>query len=129
MTNPDSTASDLDAVLQAVEDVFDKRIALVTEAVLSTKATLLLNGIDSCEGIAVVGPSGAGKTTALDFLKGAEFNDEELSCRTEVRYHQLDTEAETGVQSASPRTPVAKCSVRQYRLLERPPHPRRVRRS
>lgn len=78
MTNLDSTASDLDAVLQAVEDVFDKRIALVTEAVLSMKATLLLDGIDSCEGIAVVGPSGAGKTTALDFLKGAEFKDEEL---------------------------------------------------
>jgi energy-coupling factor transporter ATP-binding protein EcfA2 len=78
MTNLDSTASDLDAVLQAVEDVFDKRIALVTEAVLSTKATLLLDGIDSCEGIAVVGPSGVGKTTALDFFKGAKFNDEEL---------------------------------------------------
>lgn len=78
MTNLDSTASDFNDVLQTAEDVFDKRIALVTEAVLSTKTTLLLDGPDSCEGIAVVGPSGAGKTTALDFLKGTEYNNEEL---------------------------------------------------
>jgi energy-coupling factor transporter ATP-binding protein EcfA2 len=78
MTDLDRAASDLDDVLQTVENVFDKRIALVTGAVLSTKATLLLDRLDSCEGIAVVGPSGAGKTTALDFLKGAEYNDEEL---------------------------------------------------
>ena len=79
--------------------MFDKRIALVTEAVLSTKTTLLLDGPDSCEGIAVVGPSGAGKTTALDFLKGAEFNDEELYCRTE--------HFATGVRGEALCTPVS----------------------
>lgn len=69
----------LNEVLSYVEEVFDRRIALVTEAVLSTKATLLLDGVKSCSGIAVVGPSGAGKTTSLDFLKGTEYDGESLT--------------------------------------------------
>jgi len=67
-----------DDVLQTVEDRFDRRTAFVVEAVLSTKATLLLEGIKDCAGLVVVGPSGSGKTTAVNLLRGATYQGEAL---------------------------------------------------
>ncbi|UTF54475.1 hypothetical protein [Natronosalvus rutilus] len=49
---------------------FDERMWHVTEAVMSVHATLFINGIESCFGLIVEGPSGAGKTTALKPFEG-----------------------------------------------------------
>ena len=44
----------------------------LTEAILSTHATLFVDDIQNCAGLIVVGQSGAGKTTALRFFEGLE---------------------------------------------------------
>lgn len=49
---------------------FDEAQWNLTEAILSTHATLLVGGVQNCAGLITVGQSGAGKTTALKFFEG-----------------------------------------------------------
>jgi hypothetical protein len=63
----DVTLSD---VRETVVKNFDEAQWHLTEAILSTHATLLVGEIQNCTGLIVVGQSGAGKTTALKFFEG-----------------------------------------------------------
>ena len=60
----------LGEVRQTVTEEFDESQWRLTEAILSTHATLLLDDRKACTGLIVVGDSGAGKTTALNFFNG-----------------------------------------------------------
>jgi len=59
----------LDDVRETVETNFDEDQWHLTEAILSTHATLFIDGIQNCTGLIVVGKPGAGKTTALKFFE------------------------------------------------------------
>jgi hypothetical protein len=60
----------LSDVRETVVKNFDEAQWHLTEAILSTHATLFVGGIQNCTGLIVVGQSGAGKTTALKFVEG-----------------------------------------------------------
>lgn len=60
----------LSDVRETVVKEFDQEQWHLTEAILSTHATLFIEGIQNCAGLIVVGQSGAGKTTALKFFEG-----------------------------------------------------------
>lgn len=60
----------LSDVREAVVTNFDEAQWHLTEAILSTHATLFVSGVQNCAGLIVVGQSGAGKTTALKFFEG-----------------------------------------------------------
>ena len=62
----------LGEVRQTVTEEFDESQWRLTEAILSTHATLLLDDRKACTGLIVVGGSGVGKTTALNFFNGIE---------------------------------------------------------
>lgn len=66
-------------IRETVLTEFDQRIWNATEVVLSTQATLLLNDERDCTGVMLIGNSGAGKTTVLDFFKQAQYNGESLA--------------------------------------------------
>lgn len=70
----DSTADDvtLEDVREVVTDRFDGDMWNVTEAILASHATLLIDSVDNCTGLIIVGASGAGKTTAIRFLEGLD---------------------------------------------------------
>lgn len=74
MVGSDEDVDDLDSVLQLVGEVFDRRIALATEAVLSTQTALLLDDVQRCPGLVVSGPSSAGKTMLISFIKETEYD-------------------------------------------------------
>lgn len=59
-------------VRETVVKNFDEAQWHLTEAILSTHATLFIGGIQNCVGLIVVGQSGAGKTTALRFFDGLD---------------------------------------------------------
>lgn len=59
-------------VRETVVKNFDEAQWHLTEAILSTHATLFINGIQNCAGLIVVGQSGAGKTTGLKFFEGLD---------------------------------------------------------
>jgi predicted transcriptional regulator len=63
----ETTLSD---VRETMINSFDEEEWHLTEAILSTHATLFVEGIQNCTGLIVVGQSGAGKTTALKFFEG-----------------------------------------------------------
>ena len=65
----DVTLSD---VRETVVKNFDEAQWHLTEAILSTHATLLVGGVQNCASLIVVGQSGAGKTTALKFFEGLD---------------------------------------------------------
>jgi energy-coupling factor transporter ATP-binding protein EcfA2 len=60
----------LSDVRGTVVNNFDEAQWHLTEAILSTHATLLVSDIQNCAGLIVVGQSGAGKTTALKCFEG-----------------------------------------------------------
>lgn len=60
----------LSDVRETVVKNFDEAQWHLTEAILSTHATLFVGGVQNCAGLIVVGQSGAGKTTALKFFEG-----------------------------------------------------------
>ena len=60
----------LSDVQETVVKNFDEAQWHLTEAILSTHATLFVGGIQNCAGLIAVGQSGAGKTTALKFFEG-----------------------------------------------------------
>jgi len=62
----------LSNVQETVVKNFDEAQWHLTEAILSTHATLFIGGIQNCAGLIAVGQSGAGKTTALRFFEGLE---------------------------------------------------------
>lgn len=68
----ESVTDSLSEVQETVIKNFDRTQWNLTEAILSTHATLFINGIQNCSGLIVVGKSGAGKTTALKFFDGLE---------------------------------------------------------
>lgn len=57
-------------VRETILDNFDERMWKVVETVMSVHATLFIDGIESCFGLIIEGPSGAGKTTALEPFEG-----------------------------------------------------------
>ncbi|MDS0221035.1 hypothetical protein NDI54_06705 [Haloarcula sp. S1AR25-5A] len=59
-------------VRETVVKNFDEAQWHLTEAILSTHATLFVGGVQNCAGLIVVGQSGAGKTTALKFFEGLD---------------------------------------------------------
>jgi len=62
----------LSNVQETVVKSFDEAQWHLTEAILSTHATLFIGGIQNCAGLIAVGQSGAGKTTALEFFHGLD---------------------------------------------------------
>ena len=62
----------LSDVRETVVKNFDEAQWHLTEAILSTHATLFVGGVQNCAGLIVVGQSGAGKTTALKFFEGLD---------------------------------------------------------
>jgi len=62
----------LSDVRETVIKNFDEAQWHLTEAILSTHATLFVGGVQNCAGLIVVGQSGAGKTTALKFFEGLD---------------------------------------------------------
>lgn len=62
----------LEDVQEVVTDRFDEDMWRVTEAILASHATLLIDSVDNCTGLVIVGESGAGKTTAIRFLEGLD---------------------------------------------------------
>jgi hypothetical protein len=59
----DVTLSD---VRETVVKNFDEAQWYLTEAILSTHATLFIDGIQNCAGLIVVGQSSSGKSTASE---------------------------------------------------------------
>lgn len=80
---PSEDMPDLDEVCRTVSNQFDERLWNVTEAVLSTQATLLLEGVGDCDGLVIIGPPGSGKTTALQFIQNAMYGGEEVVYRSD----------------------------------------------
>jgi hypothetical protein len=62
----------IEDVRRVTIEEFDERTWDVLEAELATLATLLIEDVDACTGLIVVGPSSSGKTTALSFLEGLD---------------------------------------------------------
>lgn len=71
---PDTSDVDSDSdsavaeVRETVTDEFDSQTWDVTEASLSVSASLLIEGLQSCTGLVIVGETGAGKSTVIRFF-------------------------------------------------------------
>jgi hypothetical protein len=97
----DAETSDFPA-RTTIEDVrrvtceqFDERTWEVLEAELATLATLLIEDVDACTGLIVVGPSSSGKTTALSFLEGLDeliYRSDDVTPRSFVSHDASKTE-------------------------------------
>ena len=78
---------DIEDVRETVLEHFDERFWNVTEAVLSTQATLLFDGLQGGAGLVIVGASGSGKTTALKFIQDSEYQGKDLVYRSDDMTH------------------------------------------
>lgn len=96
----------LSEVQETVVKNFDDAQWHLTEAILSTHATLFIDGIQNCTGLIVVGKSGAGKTTALKFFQGLDeqfYRSDEVTPASFVSHDASLTDAELAEVDLLPR--------------------------
>jgi hypothetical protein len=96
----------LSDVRETVVKNFDRAQWHLTEAILSTHATLFISGIQNCAGLIAVGQSGAGKTTAIRFFEGLEdqfYRSDEVTPASFVTHDASLSEEQAGETDLLPR--------------------------
>jgi hypothetical protein len=96
----------LSDVRETVVKNFDEAQWHLTEAILSTHATLFVGGVQNCAGLIAVGQSGAGKTTAIRFFEGLEnqfYRSDEVTPASFVTHDASLSEEQAGETDLLPR--------------------------
>lgn len=100
-----SNRTSLSVVRDVITEEFDDKTWLVTEAVLSAHATLLLGDVQRCFGLILEGPSGSGKTTVLQLIKNLDetYRTDDITPAAFVSHDASKTEEELGEIDLLPR--------------------------
>jgi hypothetical protein len=93
-------------VRETILDNFHERMWKVAETVMSVHATLSIDGIESCFGLIVEGPSGVGKTAVLESLEGIQsqfYRSDEVTPASFVSHDASRDEGELSSDDLLPR--------------------------